>query len=158
MIEIKKAGAAQAGIIKKVMHESFKEYNHFDPPSGAMKETEESIALSLEAGEEWAAVLYENSIPLGMVRVKEEDTRFYFMRLSVMPEARGRGYARALISWVEAEAEKAGKAEVYCKVRCTTEGNIRRYEKLGYRVYRTITVTKLGTPFDIVAMSKPLYP
>ncbi|WP_252311258.1 GNAT family N-acetyltransferase [Sinobaca sp. H24] len=156
MIEIKKAGASQAGTIKKIMHEAFEEYNRFDPPSGAMKETEESISHSLTEEREWAAVLYENGSPLGMVRVKEEETRLYFMRLSVVPEARGRGYAKALIDWVETEAENAGKSEVYCKVRCTTEDNIRRYEKLGYEVYHTLTVTRLGTPFDIVAMSKPI--
>ncbi|CAN7765697.1 GNAT family N-acetyltransferase [Paenibacillus sp. LjRoot153] len=48
----------------------------------------------------------------------------YFYRLSVSPEARGKGIAKSILNWLEEYAKKHGKSEIVCRVRMSIPKNI----------------------------------
>lgn len=58
--------------------------------------------------------------------------------LTVAPEARGRGLARALLSACEADAAARGASAVRLEVRASNSSALRLYESGGYRVIATL--------------------
>ncbi len=77
-----------------------------NPPSSALKETAAAIADHLARG--GGAVLESGGAIVGVVLWAEEDGALYIGRLSVDPEHRGQGIARALMDEAEREARRRG--------------------------------------------------
>ncbi|MDZ5784420.1 GNAT family N-acetyltransferase [Marinococcus luteus] len=156
MKEIKEAKPSEAALINAIMHEAFWEYRNETPPSGAIEETTEAIQSGLEQGER-AAVWWKDGEAAAMIRFRAEEEYIYFHRLSVRPSYRGHGAAAALVHWVEETAAEEHFKGVYCKVRASTPGNIRMYERMGYGTVREYTAEKEGKPpFGVVVMEKML--
>lgn len=156
MKEIKEAKPSEAALINAIMYEAFWEYRNETPPSGAIEETTEAIQSGLEQGER-AAVWWKDGVAAAMIRFRAEEEYVYFHRLSVRPSYRGHGAAAALVRWVEEAAAEEHFKGVYCKVRGSTPGNIRMYERMGYGTVREYTAEKEGQPpFGVVVMEKLL--
>lgn len=58
--------------------------------------------------------------------------------LTVAPQARGRGLARALLAACEADAADRGARAIRLEVRATNSSAIHLYETAGYRVIATL--------------------
>lgn len=113
---IRLATEKDAHLIHKIMLSVFEEYRNSDVPSGALNETVTSIEEALRDETEQALLYYKDGIPVGTVRFNMDGNSLYFFRLSVCPEARRRGIAKAMLSWLENYAKEQGITEIWCKV------------------------------------------
>ena len=91
-----------------------------------------------------------------VVRYDIRDGALAFSRLSVRPESRRRGYAKALIQQLEVIARQKQLPIITCDVRMHVKENIALYEKLGYTLVAQKEIERYGHPLAIVTMEKPL--
>ena len=138
-IRLEKAGFADAPRLLALVVAAFHEYDGYVlPPSGAHRETTESICRRLAAGTATVAVI--DGVDAGCIfSAAHEDGYVYFSRLSVLPHFRNRGVARVLIEDVESLARANGAPGVRLGVRLQLEHLIVRYERLGYRITKLLT-------------------
>lgn len=125
--------------ILRLMHAAFAEYEGvLDPPSGAHKETIDTVAQWLARG---SAVIAEiEGEPVGLAFYERiEGELVYFGRLSVLPEFRSRGIGGQLLEHVEQHALDTGAAGVRLGVRLQLPHLVARYERLGYRITKYLT-------------------
>jgi len=153
---IRLASVQDAHLVHKVMITAYEEYRYADVPSGALNETVSSIAEALNQGVEQALLYYLDDVPVGTVRFTVENNSLYFFRLSVVPEARNRGIAKSMLSWLENYAKEHGLTEIWCKVRMTIPINVRLYESIGYVLTEQKMVTNSGLPINVGTMKKIL--
>lgn len=155
--EIRLAKTEDAPLVHQVMMSAFKEYRTAEIPSSALNETVESIKEAIQSGTQKAFIYYLHNVPVGSIRFKEDGDSLYFVRLSVCPEARKRGIAKALLSKLEENAKDNGKSAVACRVRMSVPQNIQLYQSVGYRVCSEEIVTN-SNGFDVktVYMRKEL--
>jgi ribosomal protein S18 acetylase RimI-like enzyme len=136
---------------------AFEEYRNIDVPSSALNETIVSIEESIKCGAEKALLYFSDEIPLGSVRFRTEENSLYFSRLSVSPEARGRGIAKSILSWLEEYAKKYGKLEIMCRVRMSIPQNIQLYKSVGFIVTKEEVVNNPNVfPVKTVVMKKAI--
>jgi predicted GNAT superfamily acetyltransferase len=84
-----------------------------------------------------------------------ENDSLYFKRLSVIPAARGKGLAKAMINWLEQYAKEQGKEKIYCRVRMDTPENIAFYQTDGFALSKEETIiNKDGNVIDTCLMEK----
>ena len=143
-----------ASILYKVMMAAFEEYRTVYPPSSALDETVDGIKQSLLNN--GSAIIYEeDGIAHGTVMFRYIDDELYFSRVSVIPESRGRGIAKAMLSWLENHAVERGINKVKCKVRVSVPRNIQLYKSMGYAVVEEGVVIKPdGHRLKVVTMEK----
>lgn len=146
--------------VHQIMLDAFHEYSNHDIPSSAMNETAAAILEEILKGTEHALLCLSDEKPSGSVRFIMEKDALYFKRLSVIPEARGKGLAKAMIQWLEQYARDHGKEKIYCRVRMDTPENIAYYERKHFFVTKEETiVNKDGNVIDTCLMEKavPIY-
>lgn len=154
---IRLATAEDAHLIHKVMLAAYDEYRNFDIPSSAINETVSSIEEALISGTEKALLCFMDGIPVGAVRFITDESSLYFFRLSVIPEARNKGIAKFILSWLEDYSKELGLIEIWCKVRMSIPKNIKLYESFGYSIFKKEEfMHKIGIPITIVSMKKLL--
>src|SRR5262245_61411422 len=86
---------------------AFEEYRgRLEPPSGAHRETAQSISHYLQQGRAVLALLKGQVV--GCVCYHQEGQHVYFGRLSVLPSCRQHGVGLALIAYVEQQAQALG--------------------------------------------------
>jgi len=100
------------------------------PPSSALKETAATIIEHLTRG--GGAVLESGGVIAGLVLWNEDEGAFYISRLSVHPERRGQGMARALMEEAEREARRQGFSRMTLGVRLELEENRRFFRSCGF--------------------------
>lgn len=133
---LRAAGVDDAAQIVAVIHAAYAEFaGRLDPPSGAHKETEASIRAWFDAG--GAAVTEMGSALIGIVHFVPRVDSLYLGRLAVLPDWRRHGVGRALVAYVEAEAQRRRLPRVTLGVRIQLPGNRAYYEALGYQVVAT---------------------
>lgn len=132
-ITLRAATLDDANTVLNVIHAAFEPYRGvLNPPSGAHKETQETIAQKIETGGGFIATL--DDIVAGVVVYQPEETRLYLGRLAVLPEYRGKGIAHVLIAAVEELARQHGFPGVRLGVRVQLPQNRAFFERLGYQV------------------------
>ncbi|MDP5274764.1 GNAT family N-acetyltransferase [Chengkuizengella axinellae] len=155
--EIKLAEEKEASIVHKIMLEAFEEYRNLEVPSSAINEPLTSIQNAIKTGKEQAILFYQDGEALGCSRLQLDETSLYFARLSVPPQARGKGIAKKMIKWIEKYAKGLKKKEVRCRVRLALASNIQLYQAIGYKVVKEETVLNPnGFPVKTVIMNKQL--
>jgi GNAT superfamily N-acetyltransferase len=142
-LPIREATIDESELIYQVMIESFKEYDgKLNPPSGALKETVDHTIHTFNIGG-GAALACEGAKVVGSARYKPVDDYMSIGRVSVLPDFRGKGICKALLTFVENKAlltfveNKArdqGIMETRVEVRLSFPENIRMYERLHYEV------------------------
>lgn len=154
---IRLADAEDAHLIYQIMMSAFEEYRHIDVPSSALNETVYSIQDLIKNGSEKALLCFNDNVPLGAVRFKTDESTLYFFRLSVCPEARGKGIAKSMLTFLENYAKKHGKSELRCRVRMSVPQNIQLYNSVGYNICKEEVVTNPnGFPVKTVVMTKQI--
>jgi ribosomal protein S18 acetylase RimI-like enzyme len=138
---IRLAGAEDAYLVHKIMLLAFEEYRNIDVPSSALNESIESIEKSIKNGYEKALLYFNDDTPMGSVRFKTEDNSLYFSRLSVSPEARGKGIAKSILAWLEEYAKTNAIPEITCRVRMSVPKNIQLYKSVGFIIEKEEVVT-----------------
>ena len=78
------------------------------------------------------AVVERGGVMVGVVLWNEEDGALYISRLSVNPEHRRQGIARALIDAAEREARRQGLPRMTLGVRLELEENRRLFRSCGF--------------------------
>jgi ribosomal protein S18 acetylase RimI-like enzyme len=101
-----------------------------NPPSSALNETAATIADHL--GRAGGAVLHVGGAIVGVVLWEEQDGALYISRVSVDPEHRRRGIARALMDEAEREARRRGMSRMTLGVRLELEENRRLFRSCGF--------------------------
>jgi ribosomal protein S18 acetylase RimI-like enzyme len=101
-----------------------------NPPSSALRETAATITAHLEKG--GGAVLERDGVVVGTVLWEEEDGALYVSRVSVNPDYRRQGVARALMDEAEREARRQGFSRMTLGVRLELEENRRLFRSCGF--------------------------
>jgi GNAT superfamily N-acetyltransferase len=100
------------------------------PPSSGLRETGETVAGKLAEGGGFGVFEAGALIAAALWRI-DGDT-LHVARVSVAPEARGRGLARALIGACEAEAKRRSARRMTLKARLELPENERLFERCGF--------------------------
>ncbi len=86
---------------------------------------------------------------IGSVRASIRDGTCNIGRLIVHPDFQRKGMGTRLLSAIETEFQYAGRFELFTGSR--SGGNIRLYERLGYRIFRS---DRLSPQVELVFMAK----
>ncbi|MGX6445895.1 N-acetyltransferase family protein [Neobacillus sp. K501] len=140
-MDIKVAEEADLPIVYKLMLEAFEEYRFLDVPTSAINESLEALQSAVKSNSEKALLCLINGDPLGSCRFTMKEDSLYFSRVSVVPEARGKGIATAMLLWLEKYACDNLRGKMECRVRAELPKNISLYESLGYFVGKEEVVT-----------------
>ncbi len=133
-VTIEPCGAEQAMEIHRLTQLAFEEHLVLDPPSGAPSETLEGVTAELAEG--GGAIAWVHGEAVGCLRYRSAHDHLWVRRVSVVPDRRRQGVARALMLWSHDEARRRGLPEVRVGVRRGLEANERLYIELGYRTVR----------------------
>ncbi|MCW5940847.1 MAG: GNAT family N-acetyltransferase [Fimbriimonadaceae bacterium] len=132
-VEVRIASDDELPLVYEIMRAAFEEYRGvLDPPSGALVETLDDARRSTAKG---GAVLgFVEDRAVGSARFERRTGHVYCWRIAVLPVARGRGVATAMLEHIHGEARRLGYREVRLATREVMESNLRYYRKLGYEV------------------------
>jgi GNAT superfamily N-acetyltransferase len=122
---------ADAGGTAELIRTAFAAQNRRTiPPSSALLETGPSIAAKIAAGGGFGA--FEGGALIAAVLWSLNDDALHVARLSVAPEARGRGIVHLLIAARETEARRRGVRGMTLKTRLELPENERLFERCGF--------------------------
>jgi predicted N-acetyltransferase YhbS len=131
-VSLRLARPEDAAAILTVIQLAFAQYEgKLVPQSGAARETVETVTARL--AKESCVLAVRDERLVGCLFYEHFADHLYFGRLAVLPEHRGHGVARRLVSEVEAVALAAGIATVALNVRIALPGNAVLFAALGYR-------------------------
>jgi GNAT superfamily N-acetyltransferase len=100
------------------------------PPSSALLETGPSIAAKIAAGGGFGA--FEGGVLIAVVLWSLNEDTLHVARVSLAPEARGRGFVRVLIAACETEARRRGVTRMTLRTRLELPENERLFERCGF--------------------------
>jgi GNAT superfamily N-acetyltransferase len=151
--EITEASPDQAALVHSIMRAAFAEYlGQLNPASPCHTESLEQVEAAMHDG--GAILAWVDGVPVGSARYAFYSGSFYVGRVSVLPEYRGCGVARAMMQFLEAVARHAGCPQMELCSRLNLPRNIALYERLGYHITDTWQV---APDADVqVKMVKPL--
>jgi GNAT superfamily N-acetyltransferase len=129
-LRIDPCGPELAEIVHRLTQEAFAPYLALDPPTGAARESVESVRGELLRGE--AAVGWIGSRPVACMRMSVEADHLHVRRLAIVPELQGHGLGRAMMAWAESAALDGGLFAVTVGVRLALTGNRAFFARLGY--------------------------
>ena len=131
MIEVTQVGPEQAEDVVAVVHAGFSPRGARPAPSSAPDETVDSVAKALA---EHGGLLA--SLELGPVQAlifdPHDDVMGLLRRVSVHPDAQGRGVARALVRHAEQVAATRGHDATRVLARTELPRTLRFWQRLGY--------------------------
>ena len=154
-IEITLATPDDAPQVYQIMRAAFAEYvGVLQPPSGVDLETVDDVRRAIEEGGAVLASLDGKSVGSARYAFHDEGHICFVGRVSVLPEARGKGIASEMVTFIEGIAREAGCASMEIMVRLILETNIHLYERIGYTVDKTFEHPKGGGM--LATMVKPL--
>src|SRR5262245_16472986 len=106
-IELREATSVDIPMLLRLIHHAFAEYEgQLDPPSGAHKETAETLSNALHSG--FAALASIDSESAGCVFYSPRDGYIYIGRLAVLPAFRRFGVGKSLMRYAEQRAGDFG--------------------------------------------------
>lgn len=136
-----------------VMHAAFAEYALKGEPSGALRETVESLRAEMATGTAIGVVRHDGRAVASVKHRAADDGTLYFSRLGVVSDARGRGLSGRIVRALRGRARARQLAGLSCLVRAEEPRNIALYERLGMRVVsRGRRQSRTGAVLDVVGM------
>jgi GNAT superfamily N-acetyltransferase len=132
-MEIRQARSEDAVAVHEVVQGAFEEYRGVLAVSlSALDERLEDVERAISAGRVLLAL--EGTEAVGTVRYELKPDCLYVGRLAVLPAYRKHGVGAALMAYVERLAPASGRTRIQLATRESVPGNLRFYERLGYRV------------------------
>ncbi|MBO8140857.1 MAG: GNAT family N-acetyltransferase [Firmicutes bacterium] len=151
---IRIAGPADAETICRITREAFSEFEgRVHPPFRALAETPELIRDEMADGFVYALAAAGRE-PAGHVRYRLRPGYVHVSRLAVLPDYRGHGAGRKLMSWVEDEARRLGVALLRGEVRTCMDNLLNYYLAMGYEPVGTRSLA--GVPACLTIIEKRL--
>ncbi len=131
MIELLPLTLGDAGRAASLIRRAFAEQGlETIPPTSALKESREVVALKLTEGGGFGASDHGDLV--GLVLYALDGDALYLGQLAVLPSRRGRGLAARLIERAEVEAGQRGYAKMRLRARLELPLNRRLFARLGY--------------------------
>ncbi len=128
---IRAAEPAEADTVVTLLQRAFAQYrDRLLPASGALSETQESIAALMTRGRVLLAKV--DGLPVGCVAVEDRGDCIYVGRLAVEPSARGRKLGLALMDAAETEARLMGGQRLRLDCRLALPENRAFFGALGF--------------------------
>jgi predicted N-acetyltransferase YhbS len=132
-ITIHKATNSDIPKIVNIIHEAFAQYkDNLIPPSGAHKETIQTIEEKMKEGGAYISKYEKESV--GCALWKNNEYNLYIGRLAVLPKYRKLGIGGQLIEILEKKAVKIGYSKVLIGVRLSMPTLLDYYKKKGYEI------------------------
>jgi len=129
-IEVAVVGPESAADIADVVHAGFGAREVLDPPSSAPDETRETVAAALA---DHGGLLATSELgPVGALIFAPDGDVMGLRRVSVHPDAQGRGVAGALVLQAEHEAAERGSTAIRVLARVELPRTVRFWRHLGY--------------------------
>ena len=129
-LRIDLCGPELAAVVHRLTQEAFATHATLDPPSGAGRESLESVRDEL--AHEEAVVGWVGSRPVACMRMTAEGGHLHVRRLAISPDVQGLGLGRAMMAWAESAARDRGLSAVTVGVRLALTGNQAFFGRLGY--------------------------
>jgi len=128
---VRLATVADAAAVHAVTQAAYADYaGRLDPPSGALRETEDQVAADLAVG---GLVADAGGAVVGALRFRRgSGGTLWVRRVSVAPAHRRRGLARLLLRAAEVDARRRGATRLRLGVRHVLPANRRLYEREGW--------------------------
>lgn len=153
------ADAASVPEAIAVMHRAFGEYAAKGQPSGALRETAETLCAEMADGLRLGIARSDGRIVAVVKHTRAHDGTLYFGRLGVDPYARGIGLAGMLVRALREQAVAEGLDGLSCAVRAGEGGNIALYEHLGMGIVSSESrVSRTGAVLPVVVMKDRVSP
>jgi ribosomal protein S18 acetylase RimI-like enzyme len=136
-IILRPATVEDAPAILSITRAAFEEFrDHLDPPSGALKETLDSLLESAFQPDHGVTLALVAGQPIGALRwsIQPQRAYLYIGRVAVLPAYRRQGIASALMRWADEHARALRLPAVQFGVRLQAPQNIRFYQHLGYQI------------------------
>jgi GNAT superfamily N-acetyltransferase len=145
-IQIRRAGAEDAGVIATVLYESFVEYQALYTREGFAATTlnAEQVLLRMGEGPVWIA-LHEAEV-LGTVAAVMTQESVHMRGMAVLPSGRGLRVGARLLQQVEHWAYETGCGRVFLSTTPFLSAAIRLYEGFGFRRTQEGLRDWFGTP------------
>lgn len=144
---------SEAGDAISVMHAAFAEFSLTGEPSGALRETVDSLRAEMAGDLRVGVARHDGRAVASVKHHVADDGTLYFSRLGVIPDARGHGLAGRFVRALREHARGEGLRGLSCLVRAEEARNIALYERLGMRIVsRGRKQSRTGAVLDVVAM------
>lgn len=131
-IVIAVARPRDAAVAHDVTQRAFAEYARFEHPSSVLGEAVADVRAAIVGGGMLLARIESDVV--GVVRHRVVDDSLFFTRLAVLPEARGRGVARALLKRLDALARERGLTSLTLTARSQQPDNRPFWRALGFEI------------------------
>jgi N-acetylglutamate synthase-like GNAT family acetyltransferase len=132
-ISTREAVSSDAQMILSLVHEAFKQYEgKLDPPSGAHKETVETIENKINEG--GAFIVECDGNAAGCALWKRNNDNLYMGRLAVVPVYRKLGIGNKLLEMIEKKAKELAFNRILIGVRIGIPSLIEYYKKRGFEI------------------------
>ena len=153
-LEIRLARLDDAGVIAKVLANSFAEHESLYTAEAfaATTPTGDVIKSRFAEGATWVAVVEGNIV--GTVSVASENESLRIRSMAVLPSARGAGIGERLLTEIENFAAAGAYRRLFLETTPFLHRAIRLYEKCGFEQTNEPPHEFYGTP--LVTMSKNL--
>lgn len=131
MLSIRPAVAADVPAITSVVHDAYVKYvARIGKPPGPMLD---DYAARVAAGQAWVCV--EGDAVAGILVLEPEPDHLLLDNIAVAPAWQGKGVGRMLMEFADAEARRAGFAELRLYTHVLMHENIALYARTGWEEY-----------------------
>lgn len=146
-VSVRRVGPGSADVVHRVVHEAFSARPPLDPPADALLETEDSLrtALAMQGG----LLAVESGEPVGALLLAPVGSVLFLRRFGVLPQAQGKGVAKALINAAVEAGHDLGAFSLRVLAREELPATIAFWEGNGF-------VRRIGQPSPYLELERPL--
>ncbi len=102
------------------------------------EDSDQQLTSYIDLGRVWVARAPDGEIVGHLQAVARDETRWEVVNTAVAEHARGQGVGRALLDRAVDEARSAGVARVILATATADIGNLRFYQRCGFRMTRVV--------------------